>query len=375
MSSEPFADSTGTTPGDGTLPDRPSVSRPDALSPAALADARRYQPLRGLVGLAFVIPVTVVLSVGAGGALHSLILLGPIITFSLPIMAMIAFWWEDWPGSRLARAWSGLYDVAIAAAGGVLLTVLAELVIYGAPDVIGVFAPGPGHPGLYPISNALSGGIFTIFLQLTLVCERWPLDGMRRIPSGLASVVLCWALGLIAWLIVVGSFGFDAENYGAWLTSIAAWQMLFYVGVRGWPFARIGRRWLRLLLANIVVVACGWGSYLIAGHVLHWPGVQITATAGSVVGCVLLVAMLFEAWPAIRLDSAAVGRTVVVVIAVVITALLAWSLPMLAHVLGVPAEREWSWTTQVMLNALSTAVIMHVAVWQRWPAAAIQLAE
>src|SRR5262249_29525731 len=159
-----------------------------------------------------------------------------------------------------------------------------------------------------------SGGIFTIFLQLTLVCERWPLDGLRRVPSGLTAVVLCWALGLIAWLIVVRSFGFDAENYGAWLTSIAAWQMLFYVGVRGQPVARIDRRWWRLLLANVVVIACGWASYLIAGHVLHWEGIRITATAGSVVGCVLLVAMLFEAWPAIRLDSAAVGRTLVVLI-------------------------------------------------------------
>jgi hypothetical protein len=359
---------------DGPLEARPSVSRPDALSPAALADARAHQPLRGLVGLLFVVPVTVLLSVGAGGALDSLILLGPIVTFALPIMAMIAFWWEDWPGSLLTRPWSGLYDTVLVVLGGVLLTVLGQLVINGLPDLIGVFAPGPAHPGLYPDALPLAGGIFTILLQLTLVCERRPLGDLGRLWSGLAAVVLCWALGLIAWLVAVRSHAIEAESYSAWLTSIAAWQMLFYVALRGWPFARIDRTWLRLLLANVVVIACGWGSYLLVDGVLNWPGSRITATAGTVVGCILLVTMLFEAWPAIRVAPAP-GRTIAVSMAVILTALLDWLLPMLAHTLGVPQPREWSWTTQVMLNALSTAVILHVAVWQRWPVPRIQLPE
>jgi hypothetical protein len=40
--------------------------------------------------------------------------------------------------------------------------------------------------------------------------------------------------------------------------------------------------------------------------------------------------------------------------------------------LDVPQPREWNWTTQV---TLSTAVILHVAVWQRWPVPVIQLSE
>lgn len=364
MSSDQLAAPTPATP-DDTFGSRPSVSRPDALSPAALADARRHQPLRGLIGLAFVLPVTALLSIGDGGALHSLVVLGPIIVFTLPIMAMIAFWWEDWPGTLLPRAWSGLYDTAIVVVGGLVLTVLGQLVING-PDLAGVFAPGAAHPGLYPASNALAGSIFTIILQLTLVCERWPLNGLRRIPAGLAAVALCWVTGLVAWLALVHSHAIDPENYGAWFTSIGAWQMLFWVALRGWPFARIDRKWLRLLLGNVVVVLCGWGSYLLADKVLHWEGVRITATAGTVIGCILLVTMLFEAWPAIRLGTVP-GRTTAVLIAVVLTVLLVWVLPKLAHAFGVPEPREWSWTTQVMLNALSTAVILHVAVWKRWP--------
>ncbi|MEV0074116.1 MULTISPECIES: hypothetical protein [unclassified Amycolatopsis] len=320
--------------------------------------------------MGFVVPVTALLSVSAGGAYNSLVLLGPIITFALPIMAMVAFWWEDWPGTLLPRPWSGLYDTAIIVVGGILLAVLGQLVVNG-PDLVGVFAPSSDHPGLYPASNSLAGSIFTIILQLTLVCERRPLGRLGRIPSGLAAVGLCWALGLVAWLAMVRSNAIDSENYGAWFTSIGAWQMFFWVALRGWPFARIDRTWLRLLVGNIVVIACGWGGYLLVDDGLRWPGVRITATAGTAVGCILLVTMLFEAWPAIRVAPApGPGRTLAVVTEVLLTALLVWCLPKLAHALGVPSAREWSWTTQVVLNALSTAVILHVAVWRRWPMSA-----
>ncbi|MFB4273726.1 hypothetical protein ACBJ59_00410 [Nonomuraea sp. MTCD27] len=364
MSSEQLAVPTA-APSAGALDNRPSVSRPDALGPAALAAARRHQPPRGLIGLGFVVPVTVLLSVGAGGAHHSLILLGPIITFALPVMAMIAFWWEDWPGTLLPRPWSGLYDTAIVAAGGVLLTMLGQLVVNG-PDLVGVFAPGPAHPGAYPATVQLAGGIFTIMLQLTLVCERRPLRGLGRVPAGLAALALCWLLGLIAWAVAVRSHAIPGEDYGAWCTSIGLWQMIFYTALRGWPFARIGREWLRLLLGNAVVIACGWGSYLLADG-LTWPGTRITAVAGAGIGGILLVSMLFEVWPAIRVTRLAPGRAIAVSVAALLTALLVWSLPMLAHTLGVPQEREWSWTTHVTLNALSTVVILHVAVWRRWP--------
>lgn len=321
--------------------------------------------MRGLIGLAFVIPVTVLLSVGAGGAFHSLVVLGPIVTFALPIMAMIAFWWEDWPGALFPRPWSGLYDTAIVVVGGLLLAVLGQLIVNG-PDLIGIFAPSTVHIGLYPGSNSLSGSIFTIILQLTLVCERWPLSRLGRIPSGLAAVVLCWVLGLIIWLVTVRSLGIESENVSAWFVTLGAWQMLFYVALRGWPFAWIDRRWLRLLLGNVVVIACGSGSYVLAQNVLHWEGVRTTATAGTVVGCIVFVTMLFEAWPAIRVPRAP-GRALAVSFAVILTALLVWWLPQLAHVLGVPEPREYSWTTQVTLNGLSTAVILHVVVWRRWP--------
>ncbi|MGH8921703.1 MAG: hypothetical protein ACRD0H_25760, partial [Actinomycetes bacterium] len=91
------------------LATRPALSAPDALSPAALADARAAQPRRALLGLAFVVPVAVLLAAGAGGPAGSLESIGTPVTFALPVVAMIAFWWQDWPGTLLRGPWSGLY--------------------------------------------------------------------------------------------------------------------------------------------------------------------------------------------------------------------------------------------------------------------------
>ncbi|WP_218009130.1 hypothetical protein [Herbidospora cretacea] len=234
------------TPPARELGDRPAISHPDALSPAALADAVAGQPRRGLIGLLFVVPLAVLLAIGANGAVHSLLVLGPIITFALPVLAMIAFWWEDWPGVMFLRQWSGLYDTVIVVAGGVVLTVARQFVVNG-PELVGVFAPGPAHIGTYPATVHLCGCIFTIMLQLTLVCERRPLDRFGRIPSGLVALALSWALGLAAWLVVVRSLGVPGAEYAAFFVSIGLWQMIFYTAVRGWPFARIARRGTRLL--------------------------------------------------------------------------------------------------------------------------------
>lgn len=90
-----------------------------------------------------------------------------------------------------------------------------------------------------------------------------------------------------------------------------------------------------------MVIACGWGAYLLAAEGLGWPGVRITATAGTAIGCILLITMLFEAWPAIRVAPApGPGRTLAVVVEVALTVLLIWLLPKLAEALGVPEPRR-----------------------------------
>ena len=38
--------------------------------------------------------------------------------------------------------------------------------------------PPPGVPATFPATLALAGAVFTAMLQLSLVCERWPLGGL-----------------------------------------------------------------------------------------------------------------------------------------------------------------------------------------------------
>ena len=38
--------------------------------------------------------------------------------------------------------------------------------------------PAPGVPTTFPATLALAGAVFTAMLQLSLVCERWPLGGI-----------------------------------------------------------------------------------------------------------------------------------------------------------------------------------------------------
>jgi hypothetical protein len=325
------------------LDDRPAVCKPDALSPAALADARRNQPRRALIGLAFVLPVTALLAVGAGGPARTLEALGPPVTFALPIVAMIAFWWEDWPGSLLRAGWSGLSDTALVVAGGAALTLLGRAVTGTA-------------------SVPLAAGIFTLMLQLTLVGEGWPLRGRGSRWPGVAALAVCWIAGLAAYLGLVRTGLVPGADYGAWFAVLGAWQMVWYVALRGWPFARIRRRAVRLATAHGVVVACAWATFAVVGS-----PERLAPVAGAAIASVLVVAMLFEAWPAIRLTPLP-GRSLVLVLVALLTAALSVAVPQVAHWAGVPERLVAGWTTHTTLNALSLAVILHVAVWRRWPA-------
>jgi hypothetical protein len=339
-----------------TSSDRPSVSAPDALSPEALADARRGQPRRGLLGLLFVVPASILLAVGWGGPVHTFMVLGPLLTFALPIVAVIAFWWQDWPGSLLTGGWSGFGDTVIVALGGVALTLLGQGILEGV-DLQGVFFRGASAEVPFAVA------VFGIILQLTLVGECWPLRALPRVWSGLAALALCWAIGLVVYSGLVGVVG--GEVLASWFAALGVWQMVWYVALRGWPFARIHRRPLRLATAHLSVIACGWLSYLLAERLLDWNPGRIAEVSGSAIAAILVITMLFEAWPAIRLPETP-GRSLVLILAALLTAALSTLLPLLAVQLGVPDRLALSWSTHATLNALSLAVILHVAVWRRW---------
>ena len=84
---------------------------PPHLQGAAVADLNlrhlARQPWVGLGGMLLAAVVFFALALGTGSTATALLVLGPIATFALPGVAMVAFWWNDWPGSMLTTPWTG----------------------------------------------------------------------------------------------------------------------------------------------------------------------------------------------------------------------------------------------------------------------------
>ena len=285
------------------------------------ADRLTAQPWAGLGGLLLATAGFFALALGTGSTTTSLLILGPISTFALPAVAVIAFWWNDWPGARLTRPWTGLTDTILAAAAAVGLTIAGQAVIER-PDVRAVFEAyrGPGLPVTFPATLPLAGAAFAAMLQLSLVCERWPLGGLGRIKSGIAALALCWAIGTAAYFLLA-SLGYlpapqraaaglhnpggpvATPDFGAALIAVGVWQAVFFIAWHGWPVSTITRRPLRLLAGNSLVIGLGTLIYLMLRDLAHWAPDAISAACGCVISAILVVAMLFDGWPAALLRT------------------------------------------------------------------------
>jgi hypothetical protein len=370
-----------TQEGLGALPVRPLLSTPAPPRPAFVDSGQRRlarQPWLGLAGLLLVVPVAVLLAVGADGAEPSVLVLGPLVTFGLPAVAMIAFWWEDWPGSALRPGWSGLTDTLLVVAAAIGLTVAGQAVV-GRADLAAVFdpTPGPGHPATFPATLPLAGAAFVAMLQLTLVSEGWPLRLLGRYLSGLVAVAAAWVIALGLNLLVdvhpPRGAGLHAHNgvvsagqFGAVLVLIGTWQVWIFVLWRGWPLAEVDKRLVRLVSANAIVIGGGWLTYVVLRELAGLAPGTISAAAGSFIGVGLVVGMLFEGALRLRLSA---GRERLAMLAAalllgeVLYAGLAWYAGSLRWMRATGDE----WITHVGLNAIGVAVILHVAIGRRWP--------
>lgn len=365
-----------------SLPDRPAVGTPDSdLHPAVRAAVRRRsarQPLLGLAGLLLVLPVAALLAFAVDGAEGSVRVLGPLATFALVPVAIVAFWWEDWPGTMHGPSWwSGWFNTAIIAALAVLLTILGQA-IAGGVDFAGIFdpTPGHGHAPTHPAVLPLAGAAFAVMLQFTLVNEGWPLRRLPAIPAGLAAAVVAWLIALALYLTLVKTESepgsglsprdgpVAAPTFAAVLTCIGAWQVWLFVAWQAWPFATISSRPVRLVTANVVTVAGGWLTYLGVRQITHPP--TITALAGCVIAAGLTISMLFEGSLRYRLPPVWDRVSSVLVIAAVAAALYS-GLAALAPHLGLTTITTPEWVTHASLNAIALSIILHVAVGRRWP--------
>jgi hypothetical protein len=341
---------------------RPAIS--------AQVPARGARLTLGLRGLTLIVPIAALLAVGAGGPEPSLLVLGPLVTASLPVLVMIAFWWEDWPGTRLGPNLSGWADTLLIAAGGIGLTAAGQAVV-GGLDLRGLFlpAPGAGHVPTFPATLPLAAAVFTVMLQFTLVGEGWPLRRLPVLVAGPLALALSWVTALALYLALVRvsppagsgvtprSGPVPGAEFGGALVWIGVWQALCFVVWRGRPASRIVSRRVRLPCAHAIVLSGGLASYL----VLRLAASPATATAagGCMIAAALVVGMLFEAGA----DDPAVAGLAVLLLAAVLFALLS----ALAGGLRFSRAQPEDWVAHASLNAVTVSILLHVAVGRRSP--------
>jgi hypothetical protein len=350
----------------------PRPRRPDG--PPRATDSRvARQPVLGLLGgLVFVVPFTVALAFGVRGAEGSVLVLGPLTTFALPVVAMIAFWWEDWPGTRLRADWAGWADTVLVVVGAVVLT-LAGQAVTARSDPVGIFDPtaGPEHAPTFPITMPLAGTAFVVLLQLTLACERWPMSRLGRTSSGALALVVSWSVALLlTWTVIAvvepvnGARPhpglMDAADFGALVVTVGVWQTVLFVVLRGWPLNLIGSRTPRLLANNAAVVAGAVPTYWALSSAGVAPG-TISAAGGCTIAAGLVVGMLFEGWP----PRAGHGGTLA--LAAVVSAALFVVLTGIAGTSSFQRATSSQWVTHAALSAIALPVVLHVGIGRRWP--------
>jgi hypothetical protein len=367
------------------------VTAPANLQPSCAASEHgkrlASQPWLGLGGLLLTALVFFALALGTGSTVTGLLILGPISTFALAGVAMIAFWWNDWPGSRLSVPWTGLVDTVLVAGVGLILTIAGQAVVER-PDIRAVFeaTPGPATPTTFPATMALAGATFVTMLQLVLVCERWPLRGLKRLWSGVAALVLSWTIGVGAYFLFVNVSYLPATervaaglhdpsgpvaraDFGSALIAVGVWQAVIFIALRGWPVNTITRRWIRLLAGNAMVIGLGAATYSVLRDAAGSSPGTIGAACGCVISAVLVVAMLFEGWPATLLRPAA-GRALTLTLTAAIALVLYRALAAYADgVQWIRAAPE-DWITSASLSFAGAGIILHVAIGLRWPFAA-----
>jgi hypothetical protein len=134
----------------------------------------------------------------------------------------------------------------------------------------------------------------------------------------------------------------------------------------GWPVSGLAQRSQRLLGGNAIVLGGGVLTYLALRDLARWQRTAIGAVCGCVITAVLVVAMLFEGWPASRLAPApGRARTLGLTAALAIT--LNRSLAAYADTVPWAKATAGDWVMTSALSFIGAGIILHVGIGLRWP--------
>jgi hypothetical protein len=348
------------------LPERPLLTTPRHLHASAFLEAERdrmeRQPLLGAAGLVFVVPLTALLAFGVGGAQNSLHVFAPIVLSAMPVVVMVVFWWEDWPGTRLRAAWTGWVDSLLIAACALVLTAFAQIVV-GRFDFRGIVEPSaaPSHVPTFPSIMPVAGVAFVAMIEITLVSEGWPLRRLGGLVGGPVALVLSHAIAIA---VYHGAHGFVSNGrLGTALVLIGLWQVWFFLLWRGWPFSALTQRWPRLALGNAIVLTGGISTYAV-GRALDLAPATLNAAASCLIAAALLIAVLFEGVLSGR--AARWERLLLSGCLLPVGALLYVGFRAYADRLNWGQAQPLQWVSHITL-AIVAAILLHVAVGRRWP--------
>ena len=217
-------------------------------------------------------------------------------------------------------------------------------------DPGGVFT-GAAFPDTMPLAAAA----FVVMLQVTLVCEGWPLRRLDRFTAGLTALAVSWAVALALYATGVH----HRPGFGAFLVLVGAWQVAIFLVWRGWPVAGIHGRGRRIASGNAIVLGGALLTFVVVEVSRAARPGTVSAAAGAFVAAGLVVAMLFEGW--LR------GRAVSLAATVALAAVLFAALTAYADSVPFTSATSEEWVAHAGLNAIGVSVILHVAIGRRWP--------
>ncbi|MDI5911950.1 MULTISPECIES: hypothetical protein [Streptomyces] len=137
------------------------------------------------------------------------------------------------------------------------------------------------------------------------------------------------------------------------------------LGSAPWPLNKLGRRWLRITLGNLLSSPARL-QLRTARRLVRRGARTILATVASFSTAGLLVAMLFDGVFRSRM-SAAWERAMTLFVSVVVGAGLFGGLITYAGTLTWTTSSAEGWASHVCVNAPGSGVLFHVGVSRRWP--------
>ena len=267
-----------------------------------------------------------------GNTATSLLILGPISMFALPAVAMIAFWWNDWPGSRLTTPWTGLIDTALIVAGGGRAHHRRPGHRRAPRHPRGVRGhprprrrrrrfprrwrwPAPSSPRCSSCRWSASAGRWPASAGSGPASPRWRSPGRSgSAPTSCSSTSTpCPPPNAPPPGCATPAAPSPAPDFGSRSSPSGVWQAVFFIVLRGWPVNLDQPAPVRLLGRQRPRHRPRRATYLVLRDLAHLSPGAISAACGCVISAALIVGMLFEGWPAARLPTAP-GRALTLVL-------------------------------------------------------------